>query len=111
TQLAAHALGLLEHLRQPMGDPKWRKLRLQVGHHSTRHLMFVMKCPQTGMSALCQKRTISSLSITSFALVRRVLGTDKPSAFAVLRLIAISNLVGSCTGSSAGFAPRRIRST
>src|SRR5262245_280755 len=41
-------------------------------------------------------------SITSLALVRRVLGTTRPSAFAVLRLIANSNLVGSCTGSSAG---------
>ena len=31
-----------------------------------------------------------------------------PSAFAVLRLITSSNLVGCCTGRSAGFSPLRI---
>jgi hypothetical protein len=30
---------------------------------------------------------------------------------AVLRLITSSNLVGSCTGKSAGFSPLRMRST
>src|SRR5262245_60388239 len=35
----------------------------------------------------------------------QVVGTVSPSAFAVLRLIVSSNLVGACTGSSAGFAP------
>jgi hypothetical protein len=48
---------------------------------------------------------LSPHSITSLALVRRVLGTPRPSAFAILRLMANANFVGSCTGSSAGFAP------
>ena len=38
-------------------------------------------------------------------------GGDKPSAFAVFRLIASSYLVGACTGSSLGLAPRKTRST
>ena len=38
-------------------------------------------------------------------------GTSRPSALAVLRLMTSSNLVGSCTGSSPGLAPRRMRST
>ena len=36
---------------------------------------------------------------------------SRPSAFAVLRLITSSYLVGACTGRSAGFSPLRIRST
>ena len=38
-------------------------------------------------------------------------GIWKPSAFAVVRLMTKSNLVGCSTGKSAGFAPRRILST
>src|SRR5437016_10766774 len=43
-------------------------------------------------------------SITSSAVASSVCGTVRPSAFAVLRLMIISYLVGACTGSSAGFA-------
>src|SRR5262249_24991597 len=50
-------------------------------------------------------------SITSSARSRNDWGIVSASAFAVLRLITNSNLVGSCTGRSAGFAPLRIRST
>ena len=38
-------------------------------------------------------------------------GTVSPIALAVLRLITSSYLVGACTGRSAGFSPRRMRST
>src|SRR5262249_44122156 len=38
-------------------------------------------------------------------------GTARPSARAVLRLIANSYLVGACTGRSAGFSPLSMRST
>src|SRR5262249_42057404 len=38
-------------------------------------------------------------------------GISRPSAFAVLRLITSSYLVGACTGRSAGFSPFRTRST
>ena len=49
-------------------------------------------------------------SITSSALTISELGTIRPRAFAVLRLIASSNLVGSWTGRSAGLSPLRMRS-
>src|SRR5262249_47551823 len=50
-------------------------------------------------------------SITSAAVASSVGGTSRPSALAVLRLMAVSNLVGACTGKSAGFSPLRIRLT
>ena len=50
-------------------------------------------------------------SITSSARARSDGGTSRPSALAVLRLMISSNLVGACTGRSAGFSPLRMRST
>src|SRR5215470_2744889 len=50
-------------------------------------------------------------SITSSAATSRPGGTGRPSAFAVLRLTIVSNLVAACTGRSAGLSPRRMRST
>src|SRR5713226_919905 len=50
-------------------------------------------------------------SITSSARASSVGGTVRPSALAVLRLMASSYLVGACTGRSAGFSPLRMRST
>src|SRR5262249_58848160 len=50
-------------------------------------------------------------SITSSARPRSVGAMSIPIAFAVFRLITISNLVGCSTGSSPGFAPRKILST
>ena len=67
----------------------------------------------------CRRRTAESRdelppshhSITSSARASSVGGTSRPSALAVLRLITNSNLVGACTGRSAGFSPLRMRST
>src|SRR6266403_44846 len=50
-------------------------------------------------------------SITSLALASNVGGICTPSAFAVLRLMTSSIIVGCSTGRSAGFAPLRILST
>jgi hypothetical protein len=50
-------------------------------------------------------------SITSSARSKKDSGIVKPSALAVVRLMTRSNLVGCCTGKSAGFVPRRILST
>jgi hypothetical protein len=50
-----------------------------------------------------------SHSITSSAMESSRAGISIPSAFAVLRLMTNSNLVGCSTGSSAGFSPLRIR--
>ena len=50
-------------------------------------------------------------SITSSAITSRLCGIVRPSAFAVLRLITSSNLVGCSIGRSAGFAPRKTFTT
>src|SRR5262249_35860745 len=50
-------------------------------------------------------------SITSSARATKLLGILRPRAFAVLRLMLTSSLLGCCTGNSAGFAPLRMRST
>ena len=68
------------------------------------------------IDAECQKATyaaqqIALYSITSSARASRLSGTVRPSAFAVLRLMTNSYLVGACTGRSAGFSPLRMRST
>ena len=47
-------------------------------------------------------------SVTSSARASSVGGTSRLSAFAALRLITSSNLVGRITGRSAGFSPLRI---
>ena len=62
-------------------------------------------------SGLMHCNTQHSYSITSSARASRDWGTDKPSAFAVFRLMASSYLFGACTGKSAGFSPRNMRST
>ena len=68
------------------------------------------------MSALCQKQTFCAVVkspywITSSAATRSVCGIVMPSALAVLRLIISKYFTGICTGSSDGFAPRRISFT
>src|SRR5258708_3891658 len=50
-------------------------------------------------------------STTSSAPASSVGVISMPSVFAVFRLITSSNLVGCCTGKSAGLAPLRILST
>src|ERR1700730_10144615 len=54
------------------------------------------------------RRCILRYSITSSARARIDGGTVSPSAWAVLRLTTSSNVVGCCTGRSAGFTPFRI---
>jgi hypothetical protein len=63
------------------------------------------------ISGLTQRSKKDRYSMTSSAAISKPGGTVKPSAFAVLRLTTVSNFVGVCTGRSAGFAPRRMRST
>jgi hypothetical protein len=48
-------------------------------------------------------------SITSLAMASMLGGMVRPSAFAVPRLMIKSNLVGVCTGKSAGLSPLRMR--
>jgi hypothetical protein len=63
------------------------------------------------MSAMGLKRTFRHIhSMSASARCCMPVGTSRPSAFAVLRLMTRSNLVDACTGRSAGLAPLRIRS-
>ena len=52
-----------------------------------------------------------SHSITSSASASSYRGLSRPSAFAVLKLITSSYLVGACTGKSAGFSPNEMSQT
>jgi hypothetical protein len=54
---------------------------------------------------------LRSYSITSSARASSMAGISRPIALAALRLITVANLVGACTGKSAGFSPFRMRST
>src|SRR5262249_13914342 len=63
-----------------------------------------------GRSAAEQRDELASFhSITASARASSVGGSSRSSAFAVLRLITSSNLVGCTTGRSAGFSPFRTR--
>src|ERR1700704_3750933 len=50
-------------------------------------------------------------SISSSARASSIGEVSRPIAFAIFRLTTVSNLVGACTGRSAGFSPLRMRST
>src|SRR5262245_9025536 len=57
----------------------------------------------------CDELATTAHSITSSASASTLSGILTPSAFAVLRLITNSNLVGCTTGRSATFSPFKIR--
>ncbi len=61
------------------------------------------------LALCCLSKFRLDYSITSSARASSVAGTSRLSAFAVLRLITSSYLVGWSTGKSAGLAPLRIR--
>src|SRR5262249_855202 len=89
----------------------------RVGAHKTdrRQLARLLRArrerPRGHAAEQRDERAAVHHSITSSARPRSIGGTSRPSAFAVLRLITSSYLVGCCTGKSAGFVPRRMRST
>src|SRR5207237_7583930 len=64
--------------------------------------------PKSGCAAKKCDELAPVHSITSSARASSDCGTVRPSAFAVLRLITNSNLVGCSTGRLAGFVPARI---
>src|SRR5437588_12772007 len=59
----------------------------------------------------CEQVQKRHYPITSSARARRVGGTVRPSALAVVRFITRLNLVGCSIGMSAGFVPFKILST
>ena len=66
--------------------------------------------PKTCTKPAVSRRSKAPLLDHLVGARRSSMGTSRPSALAVLRLITSSNLTGACTGSSPGFAPLRMRS-
>ena len=82
----------------------------QLSHRAERARVLDSRAPSRGCAKRCDALAPSH-SITSSASASNVGGTVRPSSLAVLRLSTNSNLVGACTGRSAGFSPLRTRST
>jgi hypothetical protein len=80
------------------------------GHRCRSLLRAHRQRPRSCRAAKQRDELATFHSITSSAVASSEGGTVRPSAFAVLRLITSSNLVGAWTGSSLGFAPCRMRS-
>src|SRR5262249_7737065 len=107
----------VQALQEPGNDEAQIILRqaAQKSNHRHRRLLRARRERPCGRAA--EKRHelaafhLRAHSITSSALTSRVDGTSRPSALAVLRLMISSYFVGACTGRSAGFSPRRMRST
>src|SRR5262249_25861116 len=91
----------------------WSFSRLHTDKADAQHLVLLRPCrDRPSRRAADQRHEIASChSITSSARASTVGGISRPSAFAVLRLITSSYLVGAWTGRSAGFSPLRMRST
>ena len=75
--------------------------------------LLVIRMPVSYMTEVRRRagRLLGLHSITSSARASSEGGTSRPMAFAVLRLMTSSYLVGACTGRSAGLSPFRMRST
>src|SRR5215831_6975076 len=59
----------------------------------------ILRGPRSAKTGREQMQQSARYSITSSARASRVGGTSRPNAFAVLRLMTNSYLVGACTGS------------
>ena len=84
--------------------PRARIMRYELTDHEWSAIKPIVACARNGLMQ-CNKN--HSYSMTSSARASSVSGTVRPSAFAVVRLMTRSNLVGCSTGRSAGLAPRR----
>ena len=73
------------------------KANMRQGAMPSEHQAVRLRCPLSANS-----RHRGGYSITSSAATSRPDGTVRPRALAVLRLTAVSNFVGACTGKSAG---------
>src|SRR5262249_43629451 len=78
--------------------------------NSLRLLRARREWPRRRRAAETNNDLASIHSITSSASASSLSGTVRPSAFAVLRFTAVSNLVAACTGRAAGLSPRTLRS-
>src|SRR5262249_32551742 len=85
--------------------------RVENSDHRHPRLLRARRNRPRGRAAEQRNEVPPPHSITSSARASSIGGTSRPSALADFRLIASSNLVGCCTGRSAGLAPLRMRST
>jgi hypothetical protein len=112
SDLRTHRVGLMT------GQGSFASPRMR--HNASRHVRFApfattimrRRTMSRWANSGCERsQQIASYSITSSTRRRNDSGIGTPSAFAVMRLMTRSNLVGCSTGISSGFAPRRILST
>src|SRR5262249_51761727 len=90
----------------------WKNLSLdfvELFRRSYKPVLAVCKFRSRGLRTHCG--SVPPHSITSSARASSFGGTSRPSAFAVLRLMASSNFAACSIGRSAGFAPARILAT
>ena len=78
---------------------------------ATRMLQTGREWSRCANSDILHRSKLRPYSITSSARASSIGDTSRPSALAVLRLIASSNLSCAWTGSSPAFSPLRMRST
>jgi hypothetical protein len=105
--------------------PLCSTLRTQVGYraclgsrgtsvlHRSRYRQPAPACrfgAMNGRAQLMVPQLKTFYSIASSAVASSEGGTSRSSILAVFKLTTSSNLVGNCTGRSAGFSPLRIRS-
>src|SRR3989442_1636545 len=93
---------------------KARFVGIYLGADEHRHRRLLRACrerPRYGRAAEQRDEVAALHSITSSASESILSEIVMPSAFAVLRLMTSSNLVGCSTGKSEGLAPLRILST
>src|SRR5262249_51150523 len=75
----------------------------------SRHQLGTLGCPLCAKSGHMHHSIDHCYSISSSARPSSDIGTVRPSALAVLRLMTSSNLVARSTGRSAGLSPFRMR--
>src|SRR5262249_29052502 len=111
--LALAVAPFVQALAERGGERRIGRSGVHKSDHWHRGLLRARSERPSGRRAAEQRDEIAppNHSITSSARTSSDGGTSRPSALAVLRLRTVSYLVGACTGRSAGFSPRRIRST
>src|SRR5262249_6569422 len=95
--------------RYPVDGIDSRRRVEKADHRHRRLLRPRCERPRRRRAAEQRDECAAFHSITSSASNCIELGTARPKAFAVLKLITNSNLVDRCTGRSAGFSPLTIR--
>src|SRR6516164_3467233 len=100
----------------PKGDQSRSVRLLRCGgkkpdHRHRRLLRPRCERPRSRRTAEKRDELAPNHSITSSANASNLSGIWRPSALAVLILTVSSYFVGDCTGKSAGFSPRKMRST